>query len=80
MRKQIMRAIWKNFYMQKGTEVSALRLVTRHKVSLAFEMPSYYREKIREWEQAGFTHLALQHVGPEQAEFVEFVGSALLSD
>jgi putative ABC transport system permease protein len=43
----LMMAIWKNFYMQKGTETSALRLVTRHKVSLAFEMPSYYREKIR---------------------------------
>src|SRR4051794_7453723 len=42
--------------------------------------PEAYREKIREWEQAGFTHVALQHVGPEQAEFVEFVGSALLSD
>ena len=43
----LMMAIWRNFYLQKGTEVSALRLVTRHKVSLAFEMPSYYREKIR---------------------------------
>ena len=43
----LMMAIWKNFYLQKGTEVSALRLVTRHKVSLVFEMPSYYREKIR---------------------------------
>lgn len=43
----LMMAIWKNFYLQKGTETSALRLVTRHKVSLAFEMPGYYREKIR---------------------------------
>lgn len=43
----LMMAIWQNFYMSKGTEVSALRLVTRHKVSLAFELPSYYREKIR---------------------------------
>jgi len=43
----LMMAIWKNFYLQKGTEVSALRLVTRHKVSLVFTMPSYYREKIR---------------------------------
>lgn len=43
----LMMAIWRNFYLQKGTEVSALRLVTRHKVSLVFEMPSYYREKIR---------------------------------
>src|SRR6201987_4134271 len=43
----LMMAIWRNFYMSKGTEESALRLVTRHKVSLAFSMPSFYREKIR---------------------------------
>lgn len=43
----LMMAIWQNFYMSKGTEVSALRLVTRHKVSLAFELPAFYREKIR---------------------------------
>jgi len=43
----LMISIWKNFYMQKGTDTSALRLVTRHKVSLAFTMPSFYREKIR---------------------------------
>jgi putative ABC transport system permease protein len=43
----LMMAIWRNFYMSKATEESALRLVTRHKVSLAFTMPSFYREKIR---------------------------------
>jgi putative ABC transport system permease protein len=43
----LMMSIWRNFYLQKGTEESALRLVTRHKVSLTFSMPSYYREKIR---------------------------------
>ena len=43
----LMMAIWRNFYMSKGTEESALRLVTRHKVSLTFTMPSFYREKIR---------------------------------
>jgi len=43
----LMMAIWRNFYMSKRTEESALRLVTRHKVSLAFTMPSFYREKIR---------------------------------
>ena len=43
----LMMAIWRNFYMSKGTEESALRLVTRHKVSLTFSMPSFYREKIR---------------------------------
>jgi putative ABC transport system permease protein len=43
----LMMAIWRNFYMSKGSEESALRLVTRHKVSLTFSMPSFYREKIR---------------------------------
>jgi putative ABC transport system permease protein len=43
----LMMAIWRNFYLSKGSEESALRLVTRHKVSLVFTMPSYYREKIR---------------------------------
>ncbi len=43
----LMMDIWRNFYLTPSTEVSALRLVTRHKVSLAFLMPSYYREKIR---------------------------------
>jgi len=43
----LMMAIWRNIYLTKGSEESALRLVTRHKVSLAFEMPSFYREKIR---------------------------------
>jgi putative ABC transport system permease protein len=43
----LMMAIWRNFYMSKGTEQSALRLVTRHKVSLTFSMPAFYREKIR---------------------------------
>jgi putative ABC transport system permease protein len=43
----LMMAIWRNFYLSKGTQESALRLVTRHKVSLVFPMPSYYREKIR---------------------------------
>lgn len=43
----LMISIWRNFYLKKGTDESALRLVTRHKVSLAFIMPSFYREKIR---------------------------------
>src|SRR5947209_11047963 len=43
----LMMAIWRNFDMEKGREECALRLVTRHKVSLVVSMPSYYREKIR---------------------------------
>ena len=43
----MMMSIWRNFYVDKGSAQSALRLITRHKVSLTFEMPTYYREKIR---------------------------------
>src|SRR5205823_13727148 len=43
----LMMAIWRNFYLEIGREESALRLVTRHKVSLVFSMPCYYREQIR---------------------------------
>jgi putative ABC transport system permease protein len=43
----LMMSIWRNFYQREPTAASALRLVTRHKVSLAFTMPSYYRAKIR---------------------------------
>jgi len=43
----IMMAIWGNFYVNQGSEQSAMRLITRNKVSLTFTMPAYYREKIR---------------------------------
>ena len=43
----LMMAIWRSFYINQGSEESALRLITRHKVSLTFTMPAYYREKIR---------------------------------
>ena len=43
----MMMSIWRNFYVDNGSQQSALRLITRHKVSLTFEMPAYYREKIR---------------------------------
>ena len=34
--------------------------------------PDAWREKIDEFERAGFTHVALHHVGAEQREFIEF--------
>jgi coenzyme F420-dependent glucose-6-phosphate dehydrogenase len=34
--------------------------------------PAKWREKIEEFERAGFTHVALHHVGVEQREFIEF--------
>lgn len=43
----LMMTIWRSFYMDSGPPESALRLITRHRVSLIFPMPSSYREKIR---------------------------------
>ncbi len=39
--------IWRSFYDSKPTEQSAQRLIVRHKVSLVFNLPSYYKQKIR---------------------------------
>jgi len=52
----IMMTIWRSFYIDPGPPDSSLRLVTRHRVSLAFFLPSYYREKIR--AVPGVTHVA----------------------
>ncbi len=43
----IMMTLWRSFYMNDGSAESAQRLVVRHKVSLTFALPGYYREKIR---------------------------------
>jgi len=43
----IMLCVWRSFYIDKGAPDSALRVVTRHKVSLANFLPIYYRDKIR---------------------------------
>ncbi len=37
-----------------------------------------WREKIAEYEQAGFTHVSLHHIGPDQDRFVEFAARELL--
>jgi hypothetical protein len=34
--------------------------------------PASWRAKIEEFERAGFTHVALHHVGVEQRDFIEF--------
>jgi len=39
--------IWRAFYLDQGSAESAERLVVRHRVSLTFWLPSFYREKIR---------------------------------
>jgi len=43
----LMMAIWRGFYLDQGSKESAQRLVVRHRVSLTFALPSFYREKIR---------------------------------
>jgi putative ABC transport system permease protein len=43
----LMMTLWRSFYMDDGSAESAERLVVRHKVSLTFSLPGYYREKIR---------------------------------
>src|SRR5690348_6686965 len=43
----VMLTVWRSFYIDKGAPDSALRIMTRHKVSLANFLPIYYRDKIR---------------------------------
>lgn len=43
----LMMTIWRAFYNDEGSAESAERLVVRHRVSLTFSLPSFYREKIR---------------------------------
>jgi putative ABC transport system permease protein len=43
----IMLCVWRSFYIDPGAPDSALRIMTRHKVSLANFLPIYYRAKIR---------------------------------
>lgn len=43
----LMMTIWRGFYLDQGSPESTRRLVVRHRVSLTFNLPGYYREKIR---------------------------------
>ena len=43
----LMMTIWRGFYLDQGSAESSQRLVVRHRVSLTFNLPGYYREKIR---------------------------------
>src|SRR6201987_1411506 len=43
----VMMTVWRGFYIDQGAPDSALRIMTRHRVSLAFFLPAYYRDKIR---------------------------------
>ena len=42
-----MMTLWHAFALEDGSAESAERLVVRHRVSLTFTLPGYYREKIR---------------------------------
>jgi putative ABC transport system permease protein len=43
-----MMAIYHAFYFKEPSPYQALRLVTRNRISLAFVMPQYYRDKIKQ--------------------------------
>src|SRR5580700_7474316 len=43
----LMMTIWRGFYLSEGSAESSQRLVVRHRVSLTFSLPGFYREKIR---------------------------------
>jgi putative ABC transport system permease protein len=43
----LMMTIWRAFYLDQGSAESNERLVVRHRVSLTFSLPGFYREKIR---------------------------------
>ena len=43
----LMMTIWRSFYIDQGAPDSAKRVITRHRVSLTFLLPTYYRDKIR---------------------------------
>ena len=43
----LLMSVYRSFYIDQGPPEANLRLVTRHKVSLVFFLPAYYREKIR---------------------------------
>ena len=43
----MMICIWRSFYVDQVAPEAARRLIIRDRVSLAFFLPEYYREKIR---------------------------------
>ncbi|HEV3307786.1 MAG TPA: FtsX-like permease family protein [Candidatus Sulfotelmatobacter sp.] len=43
----LMMSIWRTFYIDQGPPNTAKTIITRDRVSLAFFLPAYYRDKIR---------------------------------
>src|SRR5256885_6696787 len=52
----LLMSVYRGFYIDQGPPESALRLITRNKVSLVFWLPSYYREKVR--NVSGVVHVS----------------------
>ena len=48
-----MMTLWHAFALDEGSAESAQRLVVRHRVSLTFTLPGFYREKIRSDSRGG---------------------------
>ena len=42
-----MMTLWRSFSLDDGSAESSQRLIVRHRVSLTFSLPGFYREKIR---------------------------------
>jgi putative ABC transport system permease protein len=42
----VMMTVWRAFYADNGSQQSTQRLITRHRVSLTFSLPIYYRQKM----------------------------------
>jgi putative ABC transport system permease protein len=57
--------IWRGFYDNTPTELSAQRLIVRNKVSLVFPLPSSYRQKENQFAQFGTDPQGLLKVYPE---------------
>jgi putative ABC transport system permease protein len=51
----MMMSIWRGFFIDQGPPDSSLRIMTRHRVSLSFFLPGFYREKVR--AVPGVTHV-----------------------
>src|ERR1700678_3464075 len=43
----LMMSIWRTFYIDQGPPNATKTMITRDRVSLAFFLPAYYRDKIR---------------------------------
>jgi len=43
----LMICIWRSFYVDKVAPEASRRLIVRDRVSMAFFLPAYYRDKIR---------------------------------